>query len=210
MKTIIYLLLPILFLTACADELMEVEQVPEPQSDFGLLVNKLNLSINGEAHSISFGCNDAPSIYQTRTVLALDSILYLQGYPNIPISDTASLKCDIIVYTDTDLSDISPEDLKAYMENNPEFVFFDLTYDDGTDTYKNQFYTEPNFELRYTFDGPQEVVINLKEPKDIKDCFVEVQETIVYEVMYNGLLWIEDGSKSIEFSLEFESNLRTW
>ena len=207
----LFLIIPFLIISSCKEEMIIVDppvEVPE-------LGNAFSLIIDGVEENFSFeGCENLPSIYQTKSRNEFDTgkNLIYQGLDSIPISSEIELSYKLFFYATEDMINLDIEEMKQFIEENPEILSLEISLKEEGRTYQNQYFEWANLILLYKdrniVSDNEELSITAGDINSF-DCVVD-RKTLEFKVEYSGTLKTESEMDTKEISLSMQIHLLYW
>ena len=204
-----FLIIPILIVSSCRKEMVIVDtpiEIFKFKSSFSLIVD-------GVEDNYSFGCGNFPSIYRTRFRNEFDTGKNLidQRLDSIPISSERELSYKLFFYATEDMRNLDIEDMKLFIEENPEIVSLEIALTEGGKTYQNQYFDGSNLAALYE---DRNIVADNEEfsitTGDINsDCVVD-RKLLELAIEYSGNLKTESEIDIKEISLSMQIQLLYW
>ncbi len=203
----LYLLFCLFLVLSCQQDDPGFEQITEPLE----MEHVIEFSINNEDQEpITFDCNNAPALYgsEIRQDVSNDNYLFSQGFLSIPLSNSREIKYTFIIYGEDDIKNLEAMELKSFIENNPESIYFDIEFIQNGINYRNQFFTPEEFGNRNVVANDEEFNFVISEPST-SDC-TDNSQVLFTSIDYTGTISTEDQSQQIELAVKLQAHLRTW
>lgn len=205
------LIIPFLIISSCKEEIV----ISDPQIEVPELGNSFSLIIDGVEERFSFeGCENLPSIYQTKSTNEFDTgkNLIYQGLDSIPISSEMDLSYKLFFYAPEDMMNLDIEEMKQFIEENPEIISLEIALKEENRTYQNQYFEWDNlivlYEDRTIVSDNEEFSITAGNINSF-DCVVD-RKTLEFDVEYSGTLKTESEMDIKEISLSMQIHLLYW
>ncbi len=204
MNNFLYLLILVsLFSFSCSDQ-----DVPSVTPEV-LMENSFSITIDDKEESLSFSCPDSPDLYSMEfRQEENDLYFHSQGYLKLPLENNRVIKYLIIIYHEEDLRSMSGTELKEFVSNNMESVYFDIELADNETIYRNQFFGPAGFSNRTSVAENERFNLDLGEPVSF-DC-ADDWDMVDMTISYSGIIKTEDAAQEIEITADFDLQLWGW
>jgi hypothetical protein len=178
------------------------------------LENTYILNIEGVQETLSFDCENAPSVYASGVSndQTTNKFIFDQGYSFIPISSERELIYTTIIYTNTDIRTLDSEGLKLLIADNPDIINFEISFKEEGKLFKNQFYGLSGFNPQYeqrNIVAENEVISFEIGNTNTFEC-MDNNETIEIDVEYSAIIKTEDELSQRNISLDLKIHLGLW
>lgn len=199
-----------LLFNSCSDDEQGtpvVDVTPELESE-------INLNIDGVEETISFDCENTPSIYFSGITsdFTTNKLIFDQGFKEIPISEDRIFNYNIILYYENDISNLDINQLKAFIQENPETIQIEVSLVEEDLTYKNQFYDLNGLEAMYeerNIVADNEVFNFALGQTNSFDC-LDNSTTLEMDINYSADLKTQDEANVKSIDVDMTIHLRKW